>query len=239
MTPSSLLLSGAVILTALLAIVWWLRHSLRGLDRVIAAIPLAFAISYLSSFLFRAPDYQAGCEGICPGWWGYPLATHVNDGIGTPKFAPAGFILNAGIYYTAILVFSAIIVLLAEWLHWSERRRRWRIGFVLAAVLVPLALLPTFAPARQPQLSGTYQRLAINAERAWRWQLQSNRFSDRRLVVEDVRLHPNGELHRICFRAYTWFYLPHDKIYVDLEPTGVRAAGGGVIPLSESCWVQP
>jgi len=239
--PSILTVLGVIfyLLITVLVVVWWLRHSRRGLDWILIVAPLAFALSYLSSILVRVPDYQAGCNGWCPGWWGAPFPAYLSDGTSSYTLNPVGFIADAALFYTAILVLSAGIVLLAEQLKWSERGRRWRIGFVIVVFILPLALLPTLIPLREPNLVGPEQRYAINAKRAWRWQLQSGRFSDRRLVVEDVRLHPDGERLRVCLRAYTWLYIPYDKVYVDLEPAGVRATGGGVIPLSDSCWVQP
>ena len=239
--PSLAVVSGVLLylLITVLAVVWWFRSGRRGLDWILIAAPLAFGLSYLSSILFRSPDYQASCDGWCPGWWGAPFPTHVSDGVGSVQFNPVGFIANAALFFTIVLVVSAGIAWLAKQLKWSEKRRRWRIGFALLVVILPLALLPTLLPLREPDLSGPEQRYAINAKRAWRWQLQFRRFNDRRLVVEDVRLHPDGERHRVCLRAYTWFYIPHDRIYIDLEPAGVLATGGGVIPLSDSCWVQP
>ena len=239
--PSLVAVLGVLLylLVTALAVIWWLRSGRQGLDWVMAAAPLSFGLSYLTSILFRTPDYLAGCEGWCPGWRGAPFPTHVSDGVGSMQFNPAGFIANAALFYTAILILSAGVAWLARQLKWWERRRRWRIGFVLLVVILPLALLPSLLPLREPALSGQEQRYAINAKRAWRWQLQSRRLSDRRLIVEDVRLHPDGERHRVCLRAYTWFYMPYDKVYVDLDPAGVRATGGGVIPLSDSCWVQP
>ncbi len=239
--PSLATVLGIVLylLLTVLVLVWWLRRGRRGFDWTLIVAPLAFALSYLSSILFRVPDYQAGCDGRCPGWWGAPFPTHLSDGADAFTLNPLGFIANAALLYTVILILSAGIVLLAEQLKWPERSRRWRIGFVLIVVILPLALLPTLLPLREPDLSSPQQRYAINAKRAWRWQLQSRRFNDRRLIIEDVRLHPDGERHRVCLRAYTWFYIPYDKVYVDLEPAGVRATGGGAIPLSDSCWVQP
>lgn len=228
-----------VAVAGILIIVWWLRHSPRGLDWVVGAIPLAFALSYLSSYIFRVPDYQAGCDGLCPGWWGYPYATHLSDGAGAGMFNPGGFIINAMAYYILLLLFSGFVVWLASQFHWPDRSWRWRLVFLLFVVVLPLAFLPTWFSPNEPQLPIPEQRLANNAAKAWRWQLQSHRWTDRRLAVEDVRLHPDGERHRVCFRVYTWFYIPYDKIYVDLEPAGVRATGGGVIGLSESCWIQP
>lgn len=229
----------ALVILAVLSAVWWLRHSRRGLDWILAAVPLAFGLSYLSSFLFRVPDYQSGCTALCPGWWGYPIATHLISAIGRPTFHPSGFALNSGVYYALLLVASTIVGWLAAYLRWPERRWRWRLGFILVIIIAPLALTPSWLPPPGPRLPMADQRLAINAERAWRWQLQARRLTDRRLAVEDVHLHPDGERRRVCFRAYTWFYLPYRHIYIDLEPAGVRAAGGGAIPLDASCWVQP
>ncbi|MCO6450760.1 MAG: hypothetical protein J5I90_08225 [Caldilineales bacterium] len=228
-----------LLLATLFAAIWWLRHSNRGLEWLLLAAPLAFAASYLSSFLFRVAEYQAGCNGICPGWYGHPIATHLDDGFGDFVFDPVGFVLNAAIYYAIIVSASAFVAWLANYLRWPDRSVRWRLAFVAIVVVLPLALTPIWIPPPRPELPQRDLRLGINAARAWRWQLQSGSFFGRRLAVEDVRLHPDGEQHRVCFRMYTWFYIPYRHAYVDLEPTGVRATGGGVIPLNASCWVQP
>lgn len=234
------LIPGLIVVTlAVLSAVWWVRRSRRGIDWVIAAAPLAAVLSYLSSILFRVPDYQAGCPGGCSGWQGYPIATHLGSTIGRTEFDPVGFLLNTGFYYAVLLLASLIVTWLATLLRWEERRLSWKIGFVLFAVVLPLALMPTYLPAPQPSLTGEPQRLAINAAQAWRWQLLARGLTDRRLAVEDVRLHPDGERQRVCFRVYTWFFIPSHRVYVDLEPAGVRATAGGSIPLSASCWVQP
>lgn len=246
MQPASLDVSFGVLflfialgLAGVLTAVWWLRRSRAGLDWVIIAIPLAFGLSYLSGLVFRVPDYQSGCQGWCPGWGGHPVPTYLGDNLGQIVFYPTGFLLNAGVYYALLLTSSAAITWLAAYLHWRQRRWRWRFGFVLLVVVVPLAFISSFLPPPAPRLPFNDQRLAINAERSWRWQLRARSLSERRLAVEDVRTHPDGKRHRVCFRVYTWFYLPQGHIYIDLEPAGVRATGGGVIPLSASCWVQP
>ncbi|NOX62561.1 MAG: hypothetical protein GXP42_11555 [Chloroflexi bacterium] len=238
-TLGFILLITLVIAVGALAVVWWVRRSGRGLEWVLLAIPLALGASYLSSFLFRVPDYQAGCAGVCRGWWGHPLPTHISDGVGGAIFLPVGFALNAAAYYVAILLFSIFVALMASYFRWSERGRRWRLFFVIMVVFVPLALAPSWASPPQPNFPLPEQRLVINAERAWRWQLLAKSVSQRRLAAEDVRLHPDGERHRVCFRIYTWFYLPYRRAYVDLEPAGVRATGGGLLPLDASCWIQP
>lgn len=231
-------IAGGALLT-LLFVVWWLRRGRAGLNWLLLAAPLAFLASYGSSFLFRVPDYQAGCEGFCPGWWGHPLPTHISDGLGPPEFAAAGLAANAAIYYAALVIAGAIVALAAGVWRWAERSRGWRSLFLLAVVLLPLALTPAWIAPPAPTLPQAEQRLANNAARAWRWQLRLRRFSDRGLAVEDVRLHPDGRRQRVCFRLYTWFYLPHNRLYIDLEPAGVLSTGGGVIPLTASCWVQP
>jgi hypothetical protein len=113
------------------------------------------------------------------------------------------------------------------------------VGYVILTVVLPLALAPVWLPPPQPDLPPAAQRLAINAARNWRWQLQGRRLTDYRLAVEDVRQHPDGRRWRVCFRVYSWFYRPRTRLYIDLEPAGVRATGGGLIPLTASCWVQP
>ncbi len=235
----TILLFTLSLLVAALAAIWWVRRGGRGLEWVLIAIPLAFGASYLSGLLFRVPDYQAGCPGACPGWQGHPIPTHLSDGLGAMIFWPLGFVLNAVIYYMGILVFSVIVVILASYFGWSRRGRRWKLIFLFIVIFFPLALAPTWLPPPQPHLAPPAQRLAINAARAWRWQLLAKGLFDRRLAVEDVRLHPDGQRHRVCFRVYTWFDLPYAHAYVDLEPAGVRATGGGLLPLDAPCWIQP
>ena len=239
MSLSALVLPVVLALATLFAAIWWLRHSPRGLEWLLVAVPLALALSYLSSLLFRVPEFQSGCDGFCPGWRGHPVPTHLGDGFDSYDFYPVGFVLNGAFYYAVIVAASAILVWLANYLRWKERSLRWRLGFIALFVVLPLALAPAWIPPAQPELPQPDLRLGNNAARAWRWQLQSGSLSGRRLAVEDVRLHPDGKQHRVCFRIYTWFYIPYKHAYVDLEPTGVQANSSGVIPLSASCWVQP
>lgn len=238
MSVTPILLAFLLDLAGVLAAVWWLRRSRAGLDWVMVAAPLAFGFSYLSGVLFLVPDYQSGCTGLCSGWRGHPIPTHLGDSLGQMVFHPTGFLLNAAVYYAAFLAVSAALAWLAANRRWRERSRRWRLGFALL-FLLPLAFSPNLLPPPAPRLPLADQRLAINAARSWRWQLRAQGLSERRLAVEDVRTHPDGQRHRLCFRVYTWFYLPYRHIYIDLEPAGVRATGGGVIPLDASCWVQP
>lgn len=237
MLSTILLIFGLAALGALAAIWWWRQGRYAGW--LVLAMVTALGLSYLSSFVFRVAPYLGGCTGYCSGWWGHPIPTHVVAPGGAVSFRAGAFVLNAAIYYVIVLGFSVIVAWLAAQLQWRQRRWRWRLGFIAIVIFLPLALLPNLATPPAPKFSGESQRLANNALRAWRWQLRSGRPSDRRLALEDVRPHPDGERHRVCFRSYTWFYMPHGLVYVDLEPAGVRATGGGAVPMGASCWVQP
>ncbi|NOZ51185.1 MAG: hypothetical protein GXP37_14255 [Chloroflexi bacterium] len=223
----------------LVMIVWWLRRHAHGLEWVMLVLPLAFGLSYLSSLLIQVVPYRAGCLGYCEGWRGYPLATHMLAVGGRAVFDAGGFVLNAGVYFLILLVFSAVVLQLAHVFRWSQHRQRWRLLFVLVVIVAPWAYSPNWAPMPQPRLPLAEQRLAINAARDWHWQFRAGRFFERALALEDVRQHSDGQRFRVCFRAYSWFFIPSHHVYIDLEPAGVRATSGGTIPLSASCWVQP
>ncbi len=226
------------ILVIILFIVWWLRWTPRGLEWIAIFLLAALGLSYLSSQLFRVPPYQVGCEGLCPGWRGYPFPTyHIETG-DIVVFDPVSFVRNTFFYYSIVLSFGAVIAWLGRRLHRTSRSWTQRLLFILIIVLLPLATLPIWLPPPQPPVSGPEQRLVINAARDWRWQLHLRDFMDRRLALEDVRPAPDGESQRVCFRIYTWFYLPHQRTYIDLDAAGVRAVDGAEIPLLESCWNQ-
>ncbi len=228
-----------LLLAVILLVVWWLRWTRRGLEWVTFFLFGALGLSHLSGIVFRAPPYQTGCKGLCPGWWGHPIATHHVQAGGVVLFDPASFVRNAFFYYAALLAFGAVAAWLGRLYHWSARSWLQRLFFLLAVIILPLAVLPLWAPPPQPKVSGPPQRLVINAARDWRWQLHLNGVMTRRLALEDVRLAPDGQHQRVCFRIYTWFYLPYARTYIDLGPEGVRALDGDNIPLAQSCWQQP
>jgi len=238
MSPSELLLTLLNVLIIVLLIVWWLRWTPRGLEWIAFFLFGAIGLSYLSGILFYAPPYQAGCNGLCPGWQGYPFPTHYIETGDIRVFAPVSFVRNAFFYYAILLGFGALVAWLARQFHWTSLSWKRRLLFLLLVIVLPLATLPMWLPPPQPDLPTPEQRLAINAARDWRWQLHLRSFMDRRLAVEDVRPAPDGKHQRVCFRTYTWFYLPYGRVYIDLDTTGVQAIGGAEIPLSESCWSQ-
>ena len=239
MTFSIFLLTLLQALAVILLIVWWLRWTPRGLEWVTIFLFGAIGLSYLSSYLFRVPPYQVGCDGLCPGWWGFPILTHRIETGGIVFFDPTSFVRNAFFYYAVLLAFGGFVAWLGHQLRWSARSWKKRLLFILLIIVLPVATLPLWVPPPQPEVSGPEQRLVINAARDWRWQLHLRSFMDRRLALEDVRLSPEHEYQRVCFRIYTWFYLPYGHAYIDMEPEGVRAVTGAEIPLSESCWTQP
>ena len=224
------------ILIIVLLIVWWLRWTPRGLEWIALFLLGAIGLSYLSGIIFHVPPYQAGCTGLCPGWRGYPFPTHYIETGNIPIFAPVSFVRNVFFYYAILLSFGALVAWLARQFRWPAQTWKRRLLFILVVIVLPLATLPMWLPPPQPDLPHPQQRLAINAARNWRWQLHLRSFMDRRLAVEDVRPTPDGQHQRVCFRIYTWFYLPYQRAYIDLDAPGVQAIDGAEIPLSESCW---
>ena len=224
---------------AILLVVWWLRWTTRGLEWVTVFLVIAIGASFLSGVLFQVPPYLVGCEGMCPGWRGHPFPIyHIEPG-GLSFFDPFSFVRNAFFYYAIILAYGAFVTWLLRVFQWPVRSTLSKLIFFLLVIALPLASTPLWLPPPQPEVTGEEQRIVINAARDWRWQLHLRSFMDRRLALEDMRIGPDGEHQRVCFRIYTWFYLPYGRTYLDMEPEGVRAIDGAEIPLSESCWTQP
>ncbi len=238
MTAAALLLLILQLIAILLLIVWWVRWSPRGLAWAFLALFIAAGLSYLSSLIFRVHPYQVGCEGVCPGWRGYPAPTH-HLLEGRVAFDGASFVRNTFFYYAVVLANSAILAWLIR--HFRMVGRSWGrwLLFALFLIIIPLATLPLWIPPPQPDVSVTDLRLVNNAARDWRWQLRLRGWMDRRLALEDMRPAPDGQGQRVCFRIYTWFYLPYQHAYIDLDEAGLRARSGGEIPLSQSCWEAP
>jgi magnesium-transporting ATPase (P-type) len=234
LTVILILLLQALIIALL--IIWWVRWSPRGLAWAAFGLLAAVGLAALTSLLFYVPPYQVGCDGWCPGWRGYPLPTHRIDVEGGVQFDAPSFVRNAFFYYALFLAASAIVAWLARRFRWPERTWKARFIFVLAVVVLPLAVTPMLAPPPQPPVNAEAQRLSINAARNWGWQLHMRGFMDRRLALEDIRSMPGAEGPRVCFRIYTWFYLPYQRAFIDLDEAGVRALGGAEIPLTQSCY---
>ena len=239
MSISQVLFTLLQIIVVILLIVWWLRWTPRGLELVTIFLFAAIGLAYLSTRIYSVPPYQVGCDGLCPGSLGYPYPSYHIEAGDIAIFDPVAFVKSAFFYYAVLLGFGATIAWLGRQFHWAARSWPQRFLFFLLTVVLPLATLPMWLPPPQPKVTGPEQRIVINAARDWNWQLHLRGFMDRRLALEDVRSVPDQERQRVCFRLYTWFYLPYRHIYIDMEPEGVRALTGAEIPLSESCWTQP
>ncbi len=226
------------LLVVVLMVVWWLRQTPRGLEVVTVLLFISIGVSYLSGLIFRTPPYQVGCEGLCTGWVGHPFLTHHIEVGGQKVFDPLSFVRNTFFYYAIILSYGAFVTWLAQRINWPGRKWKQRLLFILIVIILPLASTPMWLPPPQPGVTGEDQRIVINAARSWRWQLHERSFMDRRLALEDMRPSPESDGQRVCFRIYTWFYLPYRHTYIDMEPEGVRAVDGAEIPLSQSCWTQ-
>ena len=222
----------------ILLIVWWLLWTPHGWEWVALLLFAAAGIAHLSSRIFQVPPYQVGCQGLCPGWMGYPHPSYHIEAGGVIRFDSISFVRNTFFYYAILLGLGALLVWLARQLRITSRPWPQRIIFILVIILF-LATLPMWVPPPQPLISGPEKRIVINAARDWSWQLHMRGFMERRLAVEDVRFLPADGHYRVCFRTYTWFYIPYNHVYLDMEPEGVRALSGTKIPLSESCWKQP
>ncbi len=239
MTAHPLLVLFLLLLSILLLILWWVRGFSRGLIWVTVAILGAVGLSYLSSLLFRVPPYHVSCpETVCAGWAGYPYPVYHLAPDGTVTWDGPSFVLNSFFYDAALLAFSALVAGLARGFRWGQRAWRTRVVFILVVVLLPLATLPIWVPPPQPPTSIPERRLVNNAARAWRWQLHMRGWMDRRLALEDVLATPEGPGSRVCFRVYTWFYLPYRRVVIDLDEAGVRARDGQILPLSARCYVN-
>jgi len=239
MSISHIFLTLLQLLLITLLIVWWVRWTPRGLGWVTVSLFIAIGLSYLSSSIFRVPPYQVGCEGLCPGWRGYPIPTHRVEAGNIVFFDAVSFVRNVLFYYAVFLSFSAVVIWFGRQFRWRSRSWAQRILFVLIVIFLPLAITPLWAHPPQPAPPPPADRLVVNAARDWQWQLRLRGFMDRSLALEDVRWAPDGGHQRVCFRSYTWFYIPWRHIFIDLEPAGVKAVKGGEIPLSDSCWTQP
>ena len=227
------------LLFIILLIVWWVRWTPHGWEWVTILLFAAIGLVYFFHRVFLIPPYQVGCNGLCPGWMGYPYPSYHIVAGDIRIFDSVAFVRNTFFYYAILLAFSAMVAWLGQRFRWATRSWLQRILFVFFIVILPWATLPMWAPPPQPQVSGSEQRIILNAARAWNWQLHLRSFMDRRLALDDMRLAPDGEHQRVCFRIYTWFYLPYRHVYIDMEPDGVRALNGTEIPFSESCWIQP
>jgi hypothetical protein len=234
----------AVLLIVLIAI-WW-RQQTRNWFRIVLATFLAALILCISSiYVFQVPPHQAGCDGICPGWSGYPLAVALLDIDGTTTIAPLDFVLNLLLLWLILLGATLVWSALAVLFEWWKRPVRLRILFVFLIVFLPWALLPRILGPPQPQTGGEELRLANNGRRAAEFTYRITGLWVQRLGLEDIRYTERVSeddtslarpLTEVCLRGYTYFYLPWRRYRITLDTSGATALSLVERPLTGSCW---
>lgn len=228
--------AGLLVIIALL-IVWWRQQTFRWPVVLALCLVLAPALSYWSGQVFRVEPYRAGCDALCAGHAGAPVAVLRIEGEGEQSL-PVGFVLNSLAYLAFALAWSAVVrtvLVRAGDLRRNSLLAQLALGLVLA--VAPFALSPLFLPPPQAQPRGDPQRIAINAQREIYMYDEQSQAPVMRVALEDVRPRYDGqEGMRVCFRAYTFFYLPAGYLYLDMTREGVHSNAGGALAPGASCW---
>ena len=223
-------------LAAVLLAVWWRQQSLRWAIVLTICLGAALGLNAWSGSAFRVTDYRAGCDSLCPGFRGAPVPTFSGEAAGG-GFLPGGFALNGLVYLVLLLSWAAIVRTI---LRLPEDGRQPRVLiFLLGLVLLagPFLLAPSYLPPPEAHVRGDPQRIAINARREVFMYDGLAALPILRVGLEDVRPRQDGQpAMRVCFIAYTFFYMPIGHMYLDMTPEGVHSVRGGVLPRAVSCW---
>jgi hypothetical protein len=240
------LLAVALVTAAVLITIWWRQQSYRWALVLLICLALAPTLSWWTGKAFVVSDYRAGCDGLCSGFGGAPLAIFTGKSAGE-QFLPGMYALNSLVFLVILLGWTAIIRAL---LHRpdSEVRgfarlasRAWfQAAGVLILVSVPVALAPLYLPPPEADVRGDPQRIAINARREVYMYDQIASWPVLRVGLDDVRPRPDEQPGmRVCLRTYTLFYLPTGFMFMDMAPEGVHSTQGGIISRTGSCWEPP
>lgn len=240
------LLGLGLMIGAVLLMIWWRQQSFRWPIVAVLCLVAAPLLSWWSGMVFQVADYRAGCDGLCPGYRGAPIAIYEGEAAGG-SFLPEMFALNSLVYLVLLLGWSAVVRGIvqpggssrstaggqrAAWQNWGARVL---LGLILLAA--PFVLSPLYLPPPEAHVRGDPQRIAINARREVYLYDQLAPAPALRVGLEDVRPRPDGQLGmRVCLRLYTYLYLPIGHMFLDMTPEGVHSNGGGVVPLDASCW---
>jgi len=225
-----------LVITALL-IVWWRQQTFRWPILLAVCVLLAPALSWWSGWAFSVEDYRAGCDGLCPGYRGAPVPFVQGESAGG-EIMPALFALNTTVYLVLLLAWSGALRAILTRLPEVRRSAGWIHGvFAAALVILPLAFAPSYIAPPEAHVRGDPQRVAINARRELYLYARQAQRPVLRVALEDVRPRRDGAAGlRVCLRAYTYFYAPNGRIYLDMTPEGVHSSGGGALPADGSCW---
>ena len=93
---------------AVLLVIWWRQQSYRWALVLAVCLLLAPALSYWSGLVFQVDPYRAGCDGICTGQRGAPIATHICETNGC-ELRPKAFALNSLVYLVIFLAWSGVV----------------------------------------------------------------------------------------------------------------------------------
>ncbi len=225
-----------LVLSVLLT-VWWRQQTYRWALIVALCLLLAPLLSWWSGNAFRVEPYRAGCDALCIGRAGAPIATYRLES-DHEVFLPAGFAVNTLLYLALTLAWGAVVrTFVVRAGELARHAFLIQAGLVLLLGAGPVAIAPLVLPAPQAQARGDPLRIAINAQREVYMYDQDAAAPVLRVALEDVRPRVDGQQGmRVCLRAYTFFYLPTGYLYLDMTPEGVHSNGGGALPNGASCW---
>lgn len=234
------LLAFALVAVAILITIWWRQQSYRWALILLICLTVAPALSWWTGKAFVVSDYRAGCDGLCSGFGGAPLAIFTGKASGE-RFLPGMYALNSLIFLVIVLGWAAIIRALVHRPDSKLASRAWfqAVG-ILILVSVPVALAPLYLPPPEADVRGDPQRIAINARREVYMYDQIASWPVLRVGLDDVRPRLDEQPGmRVCLRTYTFFYLPTGFMFMDMAPEGVHSTQGGILPRTASCWGQP
>ena len=236
-TWTGILAGIGLIVVAVFLTIWWKQHTFQWITVLTACLIVAPLLSWWSGEVFVIEPYRAGCDALCVGYRGAPIATYRISGEGA-AFSRVGFAVNSLVYLVLALSWSAVVhaVLVRSGELWHNALLvQALLGLVL--VVGPLALSPLFLPPPQAKVRGDPQRIAINAQREVYLYDQEAEAPVLQVGLQDVRPRSDGqEGMRVCLRAYTFFYLPAGNMFLDMTPEGVHSNAGGVLPNEVPCW---
>jgi len=223
--------------TAILLAIWWRQQSIRWPIVVALCLVAAIALSWWSGMAFQVPDYRAGCDGLCPGYRGAPVRIYQGEAAGR-QFMPGMFAVNCLVYFDLLLSWGAVMRAVVRRIGSNSRNQLgWQLLVGLVMLLLPFALEPLYLPPPEAHVRGNPQRIAINAQRELYLYDRQATVPVMRAALEDVRPRSDGQPGmRVCFRTYTYFYLPLGHLYLDMTPEGVHSNAGGVLPRQRTCW---
>lgn len=234
---ATILIALASLVVALLLMIWWRQQTFRWALVVALCLLLAPLLSLWSEQTFRVEPYRAGCDALCVGRAGAPIATARIEGTGEEAL-PFGFAANTLLFLALTLAWAAVVrTVVVRAGEISRHAFLAQIAAVLLLLAAPLALAPLFLPVPQAQARGDPLRIAINAQREVYMYDEQAAAPILRVGLEDVRPRLDGQQGmRVCLRTYTFFFLPAGYLYLDMTPEGVHSNAGGALPNGASCW---